>query len=253
MNKTTIDDAKAVFQLAMIAAYKGEAVSKAVAQSLGMSFDLAKVQKVANELTLEREQAEDALYEEWKSRKSRVLSPVIQSFKALVTALGQRIAHEVSEIKAAITQPPRIAGLGAPARNQSDAPKGPDQERELFKWRLEFIGEDDEEETGLVQLTLRIRTDLPSTASVEFVVLGVNADAFESIANAPSDSKLVASDAIRALWSGSVQTEADSQYVESSFTMPKDLKIVDVDSHYHVPLQQDAQGVWGVILKVMPK
>ncbi len=201
-------------------------------------------------MAVDREQAEDALYEEWKSRKTRVISPVIQSFKALVTALAQRLALEVAEIKAAVTQPPRIAGLGAAARNQSDAPKGPDQERELFKWRLEFIGEDDEEEAGYVQLTLRIRTDFPSTASVEFVVLGVNADAFKRLANAPSDSKQVASDAIHALWRGSVQTEGNSEYARISFTMPKDLKLVDVDSHYHVPLQQDAQGVWGVILKV---
>lgn len=245
MNKSTIDDAKAVFQLAMIAAYKGEAVSKAVAQSLGMPFDETKVQKVASALVLEREQAEDALFEEWKSRRNPLIAPVIQSFKAFASALGQRVALEVAEIMTTVFQPPNLSRPGVATReNKFRDAEQTETPPELHTWRLWLI----EEERDPVRLSLQ--TDFPTTGDVEFVVLGLNADVFEDIANASRDEKQVASDAIRVLWSGTVQTDESDNEAEISFAMPKDLRIVDMDSHYKVLLQQDAQGVWGVILKV---
>ena len=245
MTKSSIDDAKAVFQLGMIAAYKGEAVAKAVAKSLGMPFDEAKVHRVANELVLEREQVEEALFEEWESRQTTAIAPVIQSFKAFAAALGQRVAIEVANIITTVFQPLSVSGLGVATREKTlrgaeEAAPPP----ELHKWRLWLI----EEERDPVRLSLQ--TDFPTTGSVEFVVFGLNADAFEDIAKAAPDSKQVASDAIRVLWSGTVQTDERDNDAEISFSMPEDLRIVDKDSHYNVALQQDAQGVWGVILKV---
>ncbi len=245
MSKSTIDDAKAVFQLAMIAAYKGEAVSKAVAQSLGMPFDETNVQKVVSELVLEREQAEDALFEEWKRRRNTLIAPVSHSFKAFASALGQRVAIEVAEILTNIFQPPNLSRLGVATReNKFRGAEETEAPQELHKWRLWLI----EEERDPVRLSLQ--TDFPTTGPVEFVVLGLNADAFEDIAKAAPDSKQVASDAIRVLWSGTVQTDDGDNDAEILFEMPKDLRIVDKDSHYKVLLQQDAQGVWGVILKI---
>jgi hypothetical protein len=213
-----------------------------------MPFDEEKIHKVANELTLEREQAEDALFEEWKSRRTPVIAPVIQSFKAFASALGERIALEVGEIVAAVFQPPMIAGLRSATRMMDSGDVNPSKaDAQLHNWRLWLI----EENRDPVRLSLQ--TDFPSTGSVEFVVLGLNSSAFESLTKAASDSKQVASDAIRVLWSGSIQTDEDDNDAEILFAMPKDLKIVDKDSHRNVALQQDAQGVWGVILEVFPK
>lgn len=94
MSNTTIDDAKAAFQLGMVAAYKGEAVSKAVAKSLGMPFDEIKVQKVANEFAKAREHAEDALFEEWKSRR-----PEASLTSTGPGAVGALVEHGVDKLR----------------------------------------------------------------------------------------------------------------------------------------------------------
>lgn len=247
------DKGARILSLVMMAAYDDFDGAIRIAKEEGIPFERNSIVNKARFFC--GDEVADLLEIQWEAQEivasapavESGMRPVIQSFKAFASALGERIALEVGEIVAAVFQPPTIAGLRSATRmmdsgdvNSSNATP------ELHNWRLWLI----EENRDPVRLSLQ--TDFPSTGSVEFVVFGVNSGAFESLTKAASDSKQVAGDAIRVLWSGSIQTDEDDNDAEISFAMPKDLKIVDKDSHYNIELQQDAQGVWGVILKVEP-
>lgn len=271
MKSNTTDDVKTLYRLAMIAAYKGMTVAKGAAKSLGMPFDEVEVQAVADELALDREQAENELFEESKSRRKRLsllmeqaaqnsdkevatagaIRPVLASFKALVVALGQRAAVEVPTLTAALFH----FGIGSPViRSSVIAVRNRTEPEEIAKtaaplnWRLETI----EDEFSPPDVRLTVVTDIPADDSVQFVVLGLNAALLQKIKAEPSDGKLVASDDVRVLWEGCVQAKLEKS-VQISFKMPDDLEITDHDHQINVPLQQDAEGIWGVILKVEPK
>lgn len=266
MKSNAIDDSKSLCYLAMIAAYKGMATSKAAAKSLGMDFVDLKVERLAEEFNQDREEAMNTLFEESMSRMKRLsslieqssknvnayatddigISQVITSFKELVIAFGQKAAIEVSSLlAAALFQPVGIGGLAGATRTDFEENAKP---TENLKWRLALI-EDEMDTPGLVRLT--ISTDLPDDETVEFVVFGVNAANYKNLDNTKSDcNRIVASDTVFELWSGSIEVKHDDHYVEITFEMPENLKITDHNSRYNALLQQDSQGVFGVILKV---
>lgn len=266
MKSSAIDDSKSLCQLAMIAAYKGMATSKAAANSLGMEFVGPKVERLAEEFKQDREEAMNTLFEESMSRMTKLsslieqatknvnayatddigISQVITSFKELVIALGQKAAIEVSSLlAAALFQPVGIGGLAGATRTDFEENAKP---TENLKWRLALI-EDEMDTPRVVRLT--ISTDLPADEIVEFVVFGVNDASYEMLENKKSDgNRVVASDTVFELWSGSIEVKHDDHYVEITFEMPENLKITDHNSHYNTLLQQDSQRVFGVILKV---
>lgn len=241
MNSKLIEDAKSVFQLAMIAAYKGEAVSKGVANSLNMPFDEAKVLSVAMQLSQEREQAEDALYEDWKKRKKGNES-LRQSFNALVSALAQHALIAISELRL-FTPPAPLPGLAVATRTSSQADA---KEGSKTNWRLDLI---DCNLKGDTRLTLR--TDFPKEALNEFVVFGVQTSALDEILTAPDTSAVMASDVVHTLWKGALQTDEDEDEVEIVFPMPDGIQVMDKTSQLNIPLVQDTEGTWAVILKIM--
>lgn len=238
------DGAKALYQLAMISAYKGGGVAKAAAESLDLPFDEIKVQKLADELALDREVAENALFEEWKARRKSRIGEVIASFKTLVTALKDKAAIEVSMLTAALFQPSGIRIIATRATEPEENAKT----HEPLNWRVQTI----EDELSPPDVRLTLTTDFPANDAVEFVVLGVNAALFQIMKEAPSDGTLAASDDIHVLWEGSLLPvrQENCQSVQITFKMPDGLEITDSDSHLNVQLQQDTQGVCGVILKL---
>ncbi len=247
------DKGARILSLVMMAAYDDFDEAIRIAKEEGIPFERNSIVNKARFFC--GDEVADLLEIQWEAQQfaevapavERGMRPVIQSFIAFASALGQRVAIEVAEIMTNIFQPPNFSRLDVATReNKFRGAEETEVPQELHKWRLWLI----EEERDPVRLSLQ--TDFPTTGSVEFVVLGLNADAFEDIAKAARDSKQVASDAIRVLWSGTVQTDDGDNDTEILFEMPKDLKIVDKESHYNVTLQQDAQGVWGVILKVSP-
>lgn len=239
------DDAKALYQLAMISAYKGAVVSKAAAESLGMVFDEVKIKSLAAELAVDRELAENVLFEEWKARRKSRVGEVIASFKTLVAALKDKTAIEVSMLTAALFQP---SGIRIIAMRATEPEKNAKM-HEPLNWRVQTI----EDDTSPPDVRLTLMTDFPTDDAVEFVVLGVNAALFQKMKEAPSEGTLVASDDVRVLWEGSLLSVKQEKVrtLQMTFKMPEGLEIHD--SHLNEPLQQDAQGVWGVILKVSPK
>lgn len=270
MKSNSIEDTqKTLFRLAMVTTYKGMAVAKGAAASLGMPFDEVKIQKLADELALDRAQAEDELFEESKSRRKRLsllmaqaaqsahangyaaseagIRPVFASFKALVAALTQRAAVEVSTLTAALFQPSGIRSPTVAVRTSAE-PKENAKTAGQLHWRLETI----EDGSNRPDVRLTVITDIPADDAVEFVVLGLNAALLQKVKAAPDDGRLVASDDVCVLWAGCVQAKSKAS-VQISFQMPDDLEITDHNALLDVPLQQDAEGVWGVILKVSPK
>lgn len=245
------DKGARILSLVMMAAYDDFDGAIRIAKEEGIPFERNSIVSKARFFC--GDEVADLLEIQWEAQQFAEVAPVvesgmrpvIQSFKVFASALGGRIALEVGEIIAAVFQPPMIAGLRSATRMMESGDANPSKgAAELHNWRLWLI----EENRDPVRLSLQ--TDFPTTGSAEFVVLGLNSSAFDSITKAASDSKQVASDAIRVLWSGSIQTDEDDNDAEISFSMPKDLRIVDKDSHYKMLLQQDTQGVWGVILKV---
>lgn len=256
-------DAKTLYQLGMIAAYKGMPVAKAAAHSLGMDFDQAKIEKIAADLRQDREAAETALFEESSALRARLsqmleqaaagsiapanpgIRPVVASFKALMNALGQRAGIELSALKAALTQSADVGRLaGATRAEKTDADNSTTQSH----WRLDLI----EEAVGTPeQVRLTLSNDTHGDALPEVVVLGVKqAQLHELTDTLEGDEPVMASDAVYPLWSGAVEPGPEANLIEISFPMPDGLKLTAIDSHYKAALQQDANGVWGVILKV---
>ncbi len=239
-----------ILSLVMMAAYENfdEALRIALKEGIPFQRDLI----IGKARFFCGDEVADLLDIKWEAKQSvevagqdeNRIAPAILSFKAFALALGQRIAIELSEIKAAIFQPIHGLGFDVATRNPSGEVNRVKAAADLIKWRIDLI----EELRDHFRITLI--TDFPAVESVEFVVLGVNADWIENISNSPNERKLIASDAIRELWSGTIQTESDNEYAEISLAIPKNMNILSKDSHYKMALQQDAQGVWGVILKV---